>query len=513
MKYILVICCLVLETPVFSQITFQKAYGGTAGEHNECLGKTNGIMNTTSDSGYVICNSSISFANPFSQGIYFVRLDQFGDTIFTKTFYRNDYHCYGRSIYETSDGGFIMGVAHSGSGLIKTDAAGNITWSKKLSMSNGYYGMPVAGNSFLCTSSFGNAMYLSKVDMNGNMLFENRYFTINSWYSSSEHFMLYSSYECANTDIISTGYYINGSSNGEILLIRTDSAGNIKFVKSYDSDIYFESAYKVIELADKSIVAVGGWGELKTVILKTDSLGNPIFFKKIGNSQGSNAVAADDKGNLYLTGGTSIVGNALAIITKTNSLGNIIWSKTYENAEVGLCIELTPDKGMVMAGITNSFGAGGYDTYLCKTDSMGDAGCDISDSLFSINVINPIVTDHILLVMPDTVCSNFPMLVNSGTIVSTKCQNFTLSADELQSDLDIELYPNPVTDMIMIDVGENFDIQIHLSVYSISGQLLVKKSFDHTGTITLDLQHLSGGVYFLQVDDGKKSMTRKFIKK
>jgi hypothetical protein len=55
------------------------------------------------------------------------------------------------------------------------------------------------------------------------------------------------------------------------------------------------------------------------------------------------------------------------------SLAQITFQKTYGGAvyDLGYSVQQTADGGYVIAGITNSFGAGNYDAYLLKTDSYG----------------------------------------------------------------------------------------------------------------------------------------------
>ncbi len=80
----------------------------------------------------------------------------------------------------------------------------------------------------------------------------------------------------------------------------------------------------------------------------------------------------------YITIGTTNsygYGNTSFYAIKTDSLCRFQWSRTYggrENQE-GFSVTNTLDKGYAFVGFTDSYGAGGYDVLLVKTDSMGVA--------------------------------------------------------------------------------------------------------------------------------------------
>ena len=102
-----------------------------------------------------------------------------------------------------------------------------------------------------------------------------------------------------------------------------------------------------------------------------------VKFRKVigtdGYDYGMSAKQTTDKG--YIIGGsTSGAGNGSTDVyaVKTDSLGQTKIRKTFGgiNIDKGFCIRQTKDSGYVLVGYTNSFGAGGYDVYLIKTDSL-----------------------------------------------------------------------------------------------------------------------------------------------
>ena len=60
-------------------------------------------------------------------------------------------------------------------------------------------------------------------------------------------------------------------------------------------------------------------------------------------------------------------------LLKLDSSGIIQWQKTYGGTDwdIAWSVEQTSDNGYIVAGYTDSFGAGGHDIWLLKLDSGG----------------------------------------------------------------------------------------------------------------------------------------------
>jgi hypothetical protein len=93
-------------------------------------------------------------------------------------------------------------------------------------------------------------------------------------------------------------------------------------------------------------------------------------------NDGCKQVQPTPDGGYIMIGTTSSfgAGNTDFYAIKTDSLCNFKWSKTYGGAsnEEGFSVTPTLDKGYAFVGFTDSYGAGGYDVFLVKTDSMGN---------------------------------------------------------------------------------------------------------------------------------------------
>jgi len=99
------------------------------------------------------------------------------------------------------------------------------------------------------------------------------------------------------------------------------------------------------------------------------------IFGGTGYDNGSSVIQTYDTGYV-VAGSTSSFGygNTDMYIIKTNQNGIAKWQKTFGgiNIDQAYSVSQTSDSGLVIAGYTNSFGHGGYDMYLIRTDKYGD---------------------------------------------------------------------------------------------------------------------------------------------
>ena len=82
--------------------------------------------------------------------------------------------------------------------------------------------------------------------------------------------------------------------------------------------------------------------------------------------------------------------------------------------------------------------------------------------------------------------------------------------DQLQNN--ISIYPNPAEDQLIVEIPENLDYNMHIYINDITGRLLIKEAIP-SATITINIQHLLPGMYFVTFKNSKGEVeTKRFVK-
>ncbi len=302
------------------------------------------------------------------------------------------------AIVQTNDGGYVIagttssfGAGSSDFWLFKTDTNGNMEWNRTyggadvdvavamVQTSDGGY--ILAGE----TCSFGageSDFWLIKVDSSGSMRW-------NRTYGQATAEVATSVIQTSDGGYALAGYFTENDSNTDGWLVKTDSAGNMQWNRTYGgargdyansliqtSDGGYALAGRTYSFGDR-VDAPRGW------LVKTDSEGNMEWDRSYRDEdetskrfEAYSVVQTSDGGYTLAASAGYIIGLVDVWVAHVDSEGNIQWSVTWGPIKPSITSSMiqTSDGGYAVSGWVSSLG--GYPTmssylFLLKVNSNG----------------------------------------------------------------------------------------------------------------------------------------------
>jgi len=385
-KMLLALTCVLLLVSTAAagpgDTLWTRTYGGSYNEYGYSVQQT-------SDGGYVIAGGTGSFGAGWAD-VYLLKTDSSGDTLWTRTYGGSDSD-NGRSVQQTSDGGYIVagetysfGAGESDVWLLKTDSSGDTLWTRTYGGS-GYDGghsvQQTSDGGYIITGytgSFGAGyedVYLLKADSSGDTLWTRTY-------GGSDYDRGYSVQQTSDGGYIIAGYTGSfGAGYEDVYLLKADSSADTLWTRTYGGSDW-DGGYSVQQTSDGGYIIAAytesfGAGSADVYLLKTDSSGDTLWTRTYGGSywDEGNSVQQTFDGGYIITGytGSFGAGSRDVYLLKTDSSGDTLWTRTYggSDRDAAYSVQQTSDGGYIIAGYTDSFGAGQDDVYLIKAAGGG----------------------------------------------------------------------------------------------------------------------------------------------
>lgn len=186
-----------------------------------------------------------------------------------------------------------------------------------------------------------------------------------------------------DSDYVLTGFTSSeGAGGSDLLLMRIDQDGSKTWGKTFGGTAS-DWGFDLLLTPDSFLVIVGFSSSFsqspQVYILKTDLAGNLQWSRVFGGPAAEYAygVTMAPDGSYVIVGETYSFGHGLSdvYVIKVSSSGILQWSKFYGGGGYDWAHSICPltDGGYVVAGFTNSFGAGNYDAYVLRLDADGDS--------------------------------------------------------------------------------------------------------------------------------------------
>ncbi|MDD3044021.1 MAG: T9SS type A sorting domain-containing protein [Candidatus Delongbacteria bacterium] len=476
----LLVPILLISIYCYSVISFEKTFG------KEWNDNANSVIQT-SDGGYLFTGCQVDSVDYKVSFFVVTKIDSLGEKEWEKTYTggmtSSTLNNAGYSVIETTDGSYVAAgcieelnhLIHTVPYVIKLDPSGNKLWDYRFG-SDGSVNISCSqiiqtyeGGYALTGDDFGIGLLL-KLDNEGEKV----------WTNDSSYLLDHINALVQTED---NGYALTGQGglNDElcIYLVKTDSLGNLQWTEFFPGLFYSADSYSLKITPDNGFIIIGktqqnastdlGW------LIKTDENGEKQWDILIGE-QGSETESTVGRsldltsdGGYILAGYTENRSTGLSDswLIKTDSEGNELWTQTYggEGDDRIYSVQQTTDGGYVLAGYTDSSGAGGKDMWIIKTDE-------------------------------------------NGTEIESP---FIPQSTEL-----FQNYPNPFNPVTTISYALSQAGQAELSVFNLNGQLVSSlvngKQEKGSHKVEFDAGDLTSGLYIYTLKvDGKAVQSRKMM--
>ena len=476
---------------LISTLMFCSGYGQTTFEKLLDSGELDqsGDMIQTRDSCFVWAASTLGPSQPYK--VFVTKLDKNGDTIWAKT-YVDDNFTIINSITEDVNGDLILvgrkqiSSQNSDYYFMKLNSVGDSIFSRTyggmfddaandILLKNGKYILIGSSASYSSPVGYGYCcIYMLAIDLYGDSLWSKTY--------EPENFnVAYQIKELSNGDLVfpCISHFAGQSSEYCTYLIKTDSLGNLKWIKPLISDTskIVITSLKVNHHQDLLLggTHVASNGVQSAFMCKTDSSGTVNWYRNYYNGVLSRISAIDEcnDGNIVMCGYRVTSSKSPTVISlnddpkwykcplllmKVNSFGDSIWKREYTPNYSNTCrrIAVCFDGGLIVLGDAQSQDGSIHDIYIIKTYEDG-----------TLSLI-----------------SNY------------------------EKTNEIEIYPNPSDGTLYIR-GENCNSSNKFKIININGQCINSGYLQGPKTL---LHIPQKGIFVVEIDGPTKMVTKKILR-
>ncbi len=452
------------------------------------------VLLPSSAQGYMLIgNGDIASGN-----LFMLQTDSLGNKIRMKDEIGANCKLHSFGAAQTGEGGYVVtGTEENGidAFVLKTDSTGTPAWLKTIATDpltetsfNSIQGTPDKGYVLggIRMTGGGNVRdaWFTKLDSTGSVI----------WSRKTDQ----SSYD-VTLDIKNEsggGYIATGEMSSNVFLTKMDGAGQTIWLKLYDS-LAQSQGRSLLQLPDGSILICGERNS-HVMLMKTDNNGNPIWAKIYSAGTGHDLKRTSDNGFIMVT--SDVDGDVRLL--KTDSIGTLIWGHSFGGAAIdkGQVVLQASDGGFAIGGSTQPNSESEY-CFLIKTDSSGNSvSCMHFPAVLESGYVpvpyTPAFADSFL---NDTSMVRSIIDSNLNLSLSDTCLPQITAVENLTDQSEVQLFPNPFSDRVLIDYPGRAAARLIIS--DLSGKNIFEIKIRDRRT-ELNLGTLPSGIYLYKIDDG-----------
>ncbi len=507
--YVLLTAILIIAAKLTAQpLPYEKRYTPI----NETVYDADHIV--TKDSGFAMLFHTVNNTT-YDEFIYLIKLSPGGQLQWLRKY--GGHQVSIGTLVQSADSGFfwctlLYDSTLTGYNVMKTDAQGNLQWSKRLDMPPGYDvssivqcvatpdgGFTIAGD-ILDQSIMVYYWHLFKVDAAGNLQWSQRPIEAPL---KTFHIDLGLA---TNGDYLMLGTQVDANHVHAPLHARIDPNGNLIYAYGYMYPGTEVFPYSMDVTADGGMISVSWRQDTVTLyyaalLVKTDAAGAISWIREYKHINPVNALGSEDVEQAadggYVFAGTM---NMDGFFMKTDSLGNLLWSKLYSDVALK-DIEMPPSGGISIYGHEYS----SFTPTLILTNANGSNGCESTFQATETPLaFNPVAdsTSTPLPLIPSPLTWTLPV---PDLPVSVICP--TTGTEEMYAQHSANVFPVPSSSTITIESTAPVRVA---ELMTVTGET-VQTTFPGAARFDMDISTFAPGIYFLRLTTESGTFTRKVM--
>jgi len=323
-------------------------------------------LENTSDGGFIMVGTT-ALAETTSQDVWLVKLNAHGDTLWSRSYGGSD-HQTGEAVVAAPGGGYLAvgTIYYEATGLsdvylLRVNEDGDSLWAKTngyaswdqaYSVTNAYEGGYVITGSADVYGIDKGEVFLSKVDGDGN------------WESGVILGGPETDWAMRIRQTSDSGYVVVGGTRSygygqeDVYLMKFTGARLLEWQQFYGGTGW-DTGYDVRETPDGGFIVAGrtphGFGLDDAFLVRTDADGDSIWTRNYGGSgyERAQSIVITYDGNYVFLGRSDSWSSSMDIyMHRVAPDGTPMNMRLYggPDYDVGTCIQVTPDDGLVIAG-------------------------------------------------------------------------------------------------------------------------------------------------------------------
>lgn len=176
-------------------------------------------------------------------------------------------------------------------------------------------------------------------------------------------------------DLDATGVYVSGidlgSASFEIATLKYDLNGNVLWEQRYSQSNLFHNSFDLAVDQDHNVYVTGG-DAVNIALIKYDANGGVLWTRQHSGDKGYSVALDDKQRNVYITGNINIGGGIRDGITmKYDSAGTLLWEAIYDRGVGGsdrpMKVKTDSHCGVYIAGFSQN-SSNVYENFILKYD-------------------------------------------------------------------------------------------------------------------------------------------------